>query len=74
MSDFFGDKIANDYQDDRPIKAKGSYHVPSTQEMQGIDEIEDVKFTQNYNENEAAIEDSGLFTKVIENMQNFLKK
>jgi hypothetical protein len=42
--------------------------------MQGIDEIEDVKFTQNYNENEAAIEDSGLFTKVIENMQNFLKK
>lgn len=34
MSDFFGDKIANDnYVDDRPIKAKGSYHVPSSQEM-----------------------------------------
>ena len=74
MSNFFGDKIANDYADERPIKAKGTYHVPSSQEMQGIDEIEDVKFTQNYTENDAAEEDSGLFVKVMENMQNFLKK
>ena len=68
MSDFFGDKIANDYSDERPIKAKGSYHVPNQQELQGLEEIEDVKFTQNYSENDAAEEDSGLFVKVMENM------
>ena len=44
MSDFFGDKIANDYSDERPIKAKGSYHVPNQQELQGLEEIEDVKY------------------------------
>lgn len=54
----------NQYGDDRPINAKGTYEIPDSE----------IQFEEDLAEKEVAKEDSGLMAKVMAGFESFLQK